>query len=358
MKVLFVTRKYPPQVGGMENFSYHTTQGIDCEKKILALGKRQYHLLWFFPYALLYTLVNAHKYDVIHFGDFVLCLIGHMVKWFYPKKAVVIQVHGLDVTFKNPIYQRYIRLFGGGMNRYVCDSRYTAEMVEKLNYGPRQVILVGIDTEKFASVSIDKEAFKEDFLIPKENRVMITVGRLVKRKGVAWFLQNVMPELKNESLTYLIVGVGPDEQSIDRLIKEQGLSDKVRLLGRVDESVLQRIYRNADIFVMPNIKVEGDMEGFGIVAIEASLAGLVLVASEIEGIKDAVEDGKNGILLTHEEPEGYKKQLKDIIKNYDKYEAFAKDASEYTKHRYSWENICSEHKQVFEDVLSDQGAKQ
>ena len=60
----------------------------------------------------------------------------------------------------------------------------------------------------------------------------------------------------------------------------------------------------------------------------------------------------------HEEPERYKKQLKDIIKNYDKYEAFAKDASEYTKHRYSWENICSEHKQAFEDVLSEQRVKQ
>jgi phosphatidylinositol alpha-1,6-mannosyltransferase len=350
MKVLFITRKYPPQVGGMENLSYYITNGIDCDKKILALRKRQHHLLWFFPYALIYALFNANKFDLVHIGDFLLCSIGCIIKLLYPKTKVVVEIHGLDVTFRNAVYQKYIRLFGKGMDRYICISRHTAEIAEKLGYGPRQIIPVGIDISKYKSAEIDKQDFHKEFDIPQDHKVMITVGRLVKRKGVSWFLQNVMDHFAGEKITYLIIGAGPEEDNIRQIVSEKEL-ENVRLLGRVEDAVLKRIYKNADIFVMPNIKVEGDMEGFGIVAIEASLAGLILIASGIEGIKDAVEDGKNGLLLSDGNADGYKEQLTDVLQNFDKYQLFAKNASEYTAKRYSWENICKEYKQVFEEVL-------
>ena len=79
MKVLFITRKYPPQVGGMEKLSYNLTTKINVDKKIISLGKKQWNLIWFVPYSLIYTLMNIKKYDVIHLSDSVLCIVGFVI---------------------------------------------------------------------------------------------------------------------------------------------------------------------------------------------------------------------------------------------------------------------------------------
>lgn len=114
VKILCITRKYPPEVGGMENFCYNVFNGIKAknkETKIVALGKKQINLLWFFPYAIIYTLFNAYKYDVLFVGDSLLCFLGFLSKIFYKKTKVYINVYGLDITYKNSIYQFYLKLF-------------------------------------------------------------------------------------------------------------------------------------------------------------------------------------------------------------------------------------------------------
>jgi len=200
MKVLFVTRKYPPQVGGMENLSYHITTGVNCDKKIIALRKKNIHLIWFIPYALLYTLFTLPKWDIIHLGDPVLSIIGYIAKIFSPRKPVAVTVHGLDVTFENPIYQKYLSWFAKKFDSYICISRYAREKAEAIGISKNTIIPVGIDVDKFSGAKVDKAAFRERYEIPEDNLVMITVGRLVRRKGVLWFIENVLPKLKDKNL--------------------------------------------------------------------------------------------------------------------------------------------------------------
>ena len=201
MKVLFITRKYPPQVGGMENLSYHITTGVNCDKKIIALKKPNIHLIWFIPYALLYTLFTLRRWDVIHLGDPVLSIIGYMAKLFSPRKPVAVTVHGLDVTFQNSIYQKYLDWFGKKFDSYICISRYSREMAEAIAIPRTTIIPVGIDVEKFEDVEIDK-SFSSEIQHPEDHQVMITVGRLVRRKGVLWFIENVMPKLRDKSYLF------------------------------------------------------------------------------------------------------------------------------------------------------------
>ncbi len=66
MRVLFVTRKYPPKIGGMESLSYALTTGFAEPKTIIALGRPQSHLVWFLPYVIVRVALSAHRYDVIH----------------------------------------------------------------------------------------------------------------------------------------------------------------------------------------------------------------------------------------------------------------------------------------------------
>ena len=98
---------------------------------------------------------------------------------------------------------------------------------------------------------------------------------------------------------------------------------------------------------MPNIPVPGDMEGFGIVAIEASLAGLVLIASDLEGIQDAVTNGVNGILLPPGDAEKYIKTIEEVLGDYPKYKTFKDKAKEYTRATYSWDKICGSYLEEF-----------
>ena len=185
--------------------------------------------------------------------------------------------------------------------------------------------------------------------------MLLTVGRLVKRKGAAWFVEHVMTKLAEKNICYFIVGGGEDRERIQSLIEKYHLSRKVRLLGRVSEQELNSLYVNGDVFVMPNIPVKNDMEGFGIVAVEAALAGLVVVASAIEGIKDAVIDGKNGFLMESGKEAAYLEKILDIEENRDMYKKYASVFQQYTKDNYSWEAVCTEYVNLFEKLAGRRG---
>lgn len=340
MKVLFVTRKYPPQVGGMENFSYNLIQHIQCHKKVIALKRSNKHLVWFFPYALLYCLFNARKYDIIHLGDMVLSGFAYVIKIFYPKKLVIVSVHGLDVTYDLKFYQWYLRKFGHKCNSYVCNSKNTEKLAKQVGIKDTTVIPLGVDINKFEKVEPDKQSFKKRYGIPEENIVMLTTGRLVRRKGVLWFVDNVMPYYKSRNVTYLVVGQGEDSRAIDEAIEKHGLDKQVKLLGRVTDEELKGIYINSDIFIMPNIVVKNDVEGFGLVALEAALSNNIVIGSNIEGISDAISQGENGILVNSKATNEYISRINDVIDKKEEYSKFAIKASHFTRKNYSWKRVA------------------
>lgn len=353
LNLLCITRKFPPQVGGMENFSYNLLNGFNEEqvnKKILALGKRQRHLIWFFPYCLLYVIFNAHKYDMVFIGDGVLCSLRFFGKLFARKTCFVISVLGLDITFKNPIYQLYLTLFYNGFDDYICISKETERTLRARGIKKSTVITPGIDIHKFENVSINPSAFQKKYNLNEDCLIMITVGRLVKRKGVQWFLENVMPQLKDKNIIYLVIGAGEESEAIKSTQGHYHL-DNVRLLGRVSDEDLEALYLNADLFIMPNIKVANDMEGFGIVAIEASLSKSVVIASGIEGIKDAIIDGENGYLLESENKVEYIAKILDAYQHKNEYKLKSEKFCQYTKDNYSWEKICSLYLEHFKSLI-------
>lgn len=351
MKVLFITRKYPPQVGGMEKFSYNLINNMECNKTIIALKKKNINLIWFLPYISIYCMINAGKYDIIHLGDMVLSGLGWWIKLFYPNKVVISTIHGLDITYSLPFYQWYLKKFGHRCTKYICDSKNTEELAVKSGFKNTVTIPVGVEVNKFDFVTENKTEFKEKYLIPQNNIVLITTGRLVKRKGVLWFVENVMPKYKNKNVTYLIIGEGKDYNDIKSMISEKDLLNQVKMLGRVSDEELNYIYVNADIFVMPNIKVQDDVEGFGIVAIEAVLAKNIVIGSNIEGIRDAICNLKNGILVKSEDSNAYIKEINKVINNYENYEKFSEMARNFTIENYSWRHICNMYLSEFKKLL-------
>src|SRR5437762_3307765 len=148
MKVLFITRKYPPMVGGMEALSYFLTTGFPEPKKIVSLGRSQLHLFWFLPYALLRAAVTSPFYDVVHLGDPLLAVVGVVPRFLF-RRPVMVTVHGLDITFESKLYQWYSRHFLHA-SAYLAISESTREIAEKRGLHPVSVVPVGVSDKFFA----------------------------------------------------------------------------------------------------------------------------------------------------------------------------------------------------------------
>ncbi|MFH0818651.1 MAG: glycosyltransferase family 4 protein [Patescibacteria group bacterium] len=336
MKILFITRKYPPQIGGMEAFSFGLINNIKCDKEIIALNKKQIHLLWWLPYALILTLFKARRVEHIHLGDGLLAPIGFLIKKIY-RKPVSVTVHGLDITYNNFIYQNINVRALKHLDKIICVSSSTKQdCIEKgVSESIIEIIPNGIDINKFSIFNFQFSS--------SQNKILLTVGRLVKRKGVEWFIKEVMPKL-DQNIIYLIAGDGPEMQNIHHQIINLNLEHRVKLLGRISHEKLIELYNTADLFIMPNIHVKGDTEGFGIVALEAGACGLMTLATDIDGIRDVIKDNENGYLLPDRDALMWANKVNEIIKSdYERIKICS-----YIHRNYSWREITNQYKKIWE----------
>lgn len=344
-RVLCMTRKYPPSVGGMERFCYDLYSLFEKDEEldvnIVALGKSQKHLIWFFPYCFFYLLFNARKYDVILFSDALFAGCSWIAGVVSPKTKKITDIHGLDITYPNPVYRLYMKMFLKKFDLYVCNSKNTEDLVKSLGIDNTTIINRGVNIHNNI-IACSNDKFREKYGIGQHTTVIITVGRLVKRKGVEWFIRNVMPEL--DDVIYLVAGDGPERGNIENAIHNNHLEEKVKLLGKISDSDLNSLYCNADIFVMPNIPIENDVEGFGIVAIEASYKKCVVIAADIDGIADAVVNEKNGFLVECKNITDYINRITDFSVNRDAYKELSEKFANYTEQEYSMEAIAEKYK--------------
>jgi glycosyltransferase involved in cell wall biosynthesis len=213
-------------------------------------------------------------------------------------------VHGLDLVFPNPLYQRWIRWALRRADRIVANSAATAAVArEHVGIDAARIVVVnpGVrcdDVGRADRVNARAELVKR-LDLDASSLIAVSLGRLVRRKGVAWFIDNVLP--LTPDVTYLVAGDGPMRDEIESAIQRSAARDRVRLLGGVDDELRELLLRGADLCVMPNVRVAGDMEGFGIVAVEAASRGALVLASALEGIGDAVIDDATGILVEPEQ---------------------------------------------------------
>lgn len=358
MNVLYITRKYPPKKGGMETYSYELSKELSKYINLhkIVWKKSQKWLFYFIPYSIIKSifLIRKKNIELVHIGDPALSIIGYILKKIF-KIPTICNIHGLDIIYNSVIYQWYLKKFLK-LDRYICISNHVKELAESKNLKNLSIIQIAINDQKYETnqkKSILKNKISSLLGINLENKkILLTVGRLVKRKGVYWFIKNVYKKLEN-NLVYIIAGRGKEEKRIRELIKKNGFEESVFLLGEVDNNLLKLIYNIADIFVMPNIKVQGDVEGFGIVALEASSCGIPVIASNIEGINDAVRDGKNGFLVESANQDQFISVLNKLLKDNKFRKSFGDKAKEYVSLNFNWKKISNDYIKIYKDEIKN-----
>ncbi len=341
-----MSRAFPPTVGGIENQNYQLSRWMaaSTDTRIIANGRGRRFLPLFLPWALFRTLVLLKDFDVLLLGDGVLAVVGWAMKLVYAKPVISV-LHGLDVTYSNPVYQKFwVGTFMSRLDRFIAVSSETARQAMEKGIPGRKIVSIpnGITTGRPREKHTGAELEAILGMKLHNRKIMLSCGRLVKRKGVAWFCQNVMPELTPDIL-YVVAGDGPDRERIAGIVARKDLASRVVLLGQVTNEVRDILLNTCDLFLQPNIKVRGDVEGFGLAVLEAASCGMPVVASAIEGLRDAVKDGENGFLVESANPGAWTEKILELLGNEEQRISFGKKAREFVVHNYDWSDIAGRY---------------
>jgi len=353
LNILFISRAYPPIIGGIERQNYEIFKCLSKENNVglIANTKGKKMLPIFGIFALMKLFYMLHKYDIVLLGDGALGIIGWIIK-FFSQKPVVCIVHGLDLTYPNVIYQKlWVNVFLRKMDKLIAIGNETINQAALRGIPRSNLIFVpnGVSIKKTLPTYSRKDLEK---LIGREihGKVLLTLGRLVKRKGAAWFIEEVIDK-SCDSFIYIVAGDGAEKSNIITIIKKNGLQSRVFYIGAVSDKEKEVLYSTVDLFIQPNIKVPADMEGYGLVVLEAASYGLPVVASNIEGLKDAINDGVNGILVQERNAAQYKKAIAFFLKNDEYRKQFGTKARRYVMKYYSWENVATRYVNILKQLL-------
>lgn len=360
-KILFISRAYPPIFGGIENQNYGIAQALTkiTPTKIIANEYGKKFLPVFLPWIMLKGLFIVPKYDVVLVGDGVLAPLCRFWKFFFRKKKYISIVHGLDITFANKksILGRIYRAVNipalRKMDKLIMVGNETIEQAIKFGIFQDKCVFIpnGIIPGRTQCEATKKDLEKVVGQSLEGKKVIFRGGRFVRHKGVEWFIRNVMPKLPEN---YILVAAGggvakktAGDESIFSdcadCAKELDLEKRVRLIPNIPQPDMNILFNACDLYISPNIKVPGSMEGFGITAIEGGSCGRVVLASDLEGLKDAIIDGQNGFLLPPENTEAWTNKINDLLSNDDFRNEFGQKARQYVLNNFTWEKIANKY---------------
>lgn len=346
--LLLVTRNFPPQVGGLERYAEDLYLSLSERTGVhllanstgvrgipLFLVRVCWHLLW-----------HRRAYRHLHFADAALAPVACIARW-WTGVPVTATAHALDVVYPNRIYQWLVPRCLRRLNGLVCVSRHTrSECVARgMPEGRCRVIPNGIREQALPGTAGTMPVTGIDVPISLDGKtVLLSICRLVKRKGLAWFVAEVMPRLP-ESHVLLVGGGGVEEGLLRDLVERLGLRSRIALLGYVGDEVKRALWRRADLFVMPNVKVQGDAEGFGIAALEAAANGIPVMAAELEGLTDAVIDGVTGRLLPSQAVDAWLAAIRDASFERESVRAAVLQ-------RFAWNQLASVYLDYFDSLAA------
>lgn len=388
MEVLFITHKHPPSVGGMQKQSFELVSGVSKRVRTHTLvldGAVALAAAFLTLRARVDRVLEEYPgISLIHLNDALMAFVA-LPLLRRARVPVVATVHGLDIVmparwYQNRVVPRLRRLSG-----VIAVSSATARECLDRGFGEEQVFVVhnGVDPglAAIAPQPDHRQVLERRLGVSLAGkRVLVSVGRPVRRKGFSWFIREVVPLLDGD-VVYLIIGpkstgAGARQRLLGLLPKSLGLQAALTLglptdepdvlaalempavrgkaffLGKLPFAEMVQTLKAADLFVMPNIRSEGDTEGFGLVALEAAACGLPVVASGIEGITDAVVDGENGFLLPPQAPQAWRDRIHALLADRETLRAFGGQAQRYTLERYSWEKMCDGYLEVFTKLIA------
>ncbi|MFH1656189.1 MAG: glycosyltransferase family 4 protein [Candidatus Nealsonbacteria bacterium] len=201
-----------------------------------------------------------------------------------------------------------------------------------------EIVPNGVDINKFKKVN--SEDLRKKLDIKEDEKVILTVSRLVKKNGVDDLIK--AGQYLDFPFKILIAGSGEEKKELKNLTKKLNLIDKVKFLGQVDYNDLPKYYSMADIFVRASLS-----EGLGISFLEAMAIGLPIIGTPVGGIPDFLEDRKTGLFCQVNNPQDVANKIKEILKDDNLRNILVKNGLELVREKYTWDSVAQKMKNIF-----------
>lgn len=322
-RILHITRNLPPLLGGMERLNRQLASAMSAVATVDMIGPvgARAHL----PDAI--GLIEAPPAPLATF-----LLRAGLAAWRSARKSadVVIAgsgltaphallaakragaragayVHGLDVVVDNPVYRMLWLPALRRLDFTWANSQNTARLAREAGVAGGRIRVIHPAVEATAVEPAEAAATRSRLGLG-DGPLLVSVGRLTRRKGLAGFVRDVLPRVLaarpgarllvvGDDAPHALVGRGDHlREEIESLAIGTGAAHAIRFLGPRTDAELAGILASADVHVFPVIDVPGDVEGFGMVAIEAAAQGLATVAYAVGGVPDAIVEPDTGRL--------------------------------------------------------------
>lgn len=202
-------------------------------------------------------------------------------------------------------------------------------------------------------VHLDKLAFKERAIGPKGTINIISVGRLVDMKGREYAIRAVAKVAdKYPNISYQIAGGGPLREELQALIQQLQMENVIRLLGWVGPEKLDSLYNAAHIFLHPSVTAaDGNMEGQGVVLIEAQACGLPILATQHSAFPESVLDGQSGYLVPERDVDALAEKLTYLIEHPETWPDMGRKGREFVEKKFDIKILNQKLVQIYQQML-------
>jgi phosphatidyl-myo-inositol dimannoside synthase len=304
--------------------------------------------------ARLKRLIRAQRIRTIHCGrvlpEGVMALA---LKWRLGTKYLA-YVHGEDVTTARDSREHafLVTRVLAGAEMLVANSRNTKRILcEEWSVPDSKVCVLhpGVDTSRFVPAPRDEVARRP--LGWEGRQVVLTVGRLQKRKGHDQMIRTVrLLVAEFPDLLYSIIGDGDQRTELERIVAEAGLGQHVQFLGEADDQQLIAAYQQCDLFILPNRQIGQDIEGFGMVFLEAQACGRPVIAGASGGTAEAVNAPTTGRVIPCDTPESIAPTVAELLRDPIRLDAMGSAGREWVVANFDWTSLAQQARELFDSL--------
>ncbi|MBT4516651.1 MAG: glycosyltransferase family 4 protein [Candidatus Komeilibacteria bacterium] len=326
-KTLVLTHEYYPFRGGVARYCHNLFKFFNNSEYLVITDNKKvetkdnvinikltyswFKPSWLLSYFKLKKIIKKHNIEQI-FTPNILPL-GSLA--YYLKIPYVISLHGLDINLALKNKPGLARKILENAKAIIVNTKNTAEIIKPLKLDNSKIHLIypGLDFDTNYDES-KLEAFRKKLEIG-DNKIIMTLARLNKRKGQDLVIEAVA-QIKNDyKLKYFIVGSGEEKKHLEFLIAKHKLSDNVFIFDNIDDEELIYFFKLADIFAMPHKQLGSDVEGFGMVFLEAASCRLPIIAGDSGGVKEVFNRSEQAILVPSDDLRALVVSIKHLLNN-------------------------------------------
>jgi len=336
-----------PDVDAVKVIAFKNTNPrheIDGLLEIFAFSQGSF---WVMFWVILKYTIRFRQFDIFHASN--IFPVGFFVvlfaKFLFGKK-VFLTLHGTDVvTTRGSALVKWAKRFTlAHADRALANSKSTmARAVEKQKVSADQfaVVYPGVDDQLFSKQIV---YVRKQYKLNSDDFVVLTICQLIKRKGVDDLLRAI-GEIGDKRVKLLVVGKGPETGNLKALAAELNIQDRVIFAGSAAYEFMSNYYQAADVFAMTSkyIASEGDIEGLGIVLLEAQYFGLPVIGTNSGGIPETIQDGKTGLIAPEADPEAIAAAVLKLKNNPEARRQMGETGKKFVRENFAWEKSIANH---------------